>query len=465
MTRMTVDKPRDIIDDFAAEIDRTKEDPDNPQKVVIFFRRDHIDKKERKVWLVKTELLRFRKDNGRIASEVQSYENLNRPLTIKEDEEESQALLREFLANKDREKTEELEKSLSHSGQREPAIITCDGFLINGNRRKLALENLHEKTKKEDYKWMRVVILPGKNDPGGPPTLLEIEQVENRYQLQTEGKAEYYNFDRALSIRRKIKIGMSLEEQLRDDPAYAALPEKAFKSEMAKFKKEYLNPLECVDEYLELVGADGLYNAISRGVSDREGRWQAFIDYSHFVQRKLSDPKHLADIELDEEDIGKAKEIAFKLIRQRSFPDIKVHKLMRDYTKLLKDSDARKELFALNHIDMIMPDSIEQNARDREWSKKNSSEIINRVKKARNILNYKKEKEEPIDILENVLEKLQEEVIQPQNLSITDLQKALRLAEQIRDVSDQLKKDYWACHKENTPEAIKNRLQNKYKTG
>ena len=61
------------------------------------------------------------------------------------------------------------------------------------------------------------------------PTLLEIEQIENRYQLQSEGKAEYYAFDRAISIRRKIECGMRLEEQMRDDPQYVALTQNKFK--------------------------------------------------------------------------------------------------------------------------------------------------------------------------------------------------------------------------------------------
>ncbi len=461
MKRMTIEKPREIIDDFATEIEKSRLDPDNPQEVVIFFRRDHLDKMKRKVWLVKTELLRFRKDNGRIASEVQSYERLNQPL--REDDESAQSVLRDFLSNKDKEKTEELEKSLAHSGQREPAIVTCDGFLINGNRRKLALANLYEKTKDDKYKWMRVVILPGKNDSGGPPTLIEIEQIENRYQLQTEGKAEYYNFDRALSIRRKIEIGMSLEKQLRDDPVYAALSDKAFKAEMTKFRKEYLDPLDCVDEYLDLIGGDGLYNLISKGASDGEGRWQAFLDYSNYVNKRLSDEKRLLDIGLAEDEVGKAKDIAFKLIRQRKFPDIKVHKLMRDYTKILDNPDARREIFALHHIDMDMPDSMDQNARDKEWSKKNGSEIVKRVKRALDIVRYKKEKEEPIEILENILEELQEEIIQPQNLSVTDLQKALRLAEQIKEDANQLKQDYWIYYKENTPEAIKKKLQKRFK--
>ena len=105
-----------------------------------------------------------------------------------------------------------------HGGQREPAFITCDGFLINGNRRKMVIDQLKSDFPEDDrYPFMKVVILPGLNEPGGPPSLVEIEKLENRYQLQSDGKSEYYGFDRALSMKRKIELGLSLEEQLRDD--------------------------------------------------------------------------------------------------------------------------------------------------------------------------------------------------------------------------------------------------------
>lgn len=462
MTQLTTEKPRKIIDSFAEEIAQKKQRGKNPTTEVINFRNDLRNGHEREVWEVPTELLKFRKDNGRIASEVASYEKLNAP--IEEDSEEAQELLRGFLDRKDPEKTQELMKSLEHVGQQEPAIITSDGFLINGNRRKLALDKLFNKTRNSEFKYMRVVILPGKDEEGGPPTLLEIEQIENRYQLQKEGKAEYYNFDRALSIRRKIDIGMSLEEQLRDDPLYANLSEKDFKKEADKVRKEYLEPLKCVDDYLEAIGCEGLYNLVSQGMSDREGRWQAFIDYNSNVERKLANEKQRIQMGLKDDEIGKAKDVAFKIIRQRVFPDVaKLHKLMRDYTKLLADPDAKKELFGLSHISMETPSSVEAKDKDKVWSEKNATDVIRQVKKAVRVVDYKKEKEEPIDVLEGVLSDLQQDSIKPENLSIIDLPSARKLAEDIRNIADDLKHKYWMLEKNHNPEDIKKKLQKKYK--
>lgn len=265
MTKITKGQERQIIEDFVKEIERKKTQTAKPTKCVINFRNERADNFERDVWVVPTNLLRFRKDNGRIASDVLSYEKNYSPLS--EIEVEDQKTLGKFLLNKDTQKTKELKNSLFHDGQREPSIITCDGFLINGNRRKLALEMLQgEFPGDTKFLDMKVVILPGKDDLGGPPTLKEIEQIENRYQLQSDGKAEYYNFDRALSIRRKIDSGIPLEEQLRDDPNFVHLSPKEFKKEMKKIEKEYLGPLECVDNYLAILAEKVFTIPFQKGV-------------------------------------------------------------------------------------------------------------------------------------------------------------------------------------------------------
>lgn len=115
---------------------------------------------------------------------------------LDEKDDQAQEVIARFLEEKDPEKTEALRRSIMHAGQLEPAIITCDGFLINGNRRKMVMDKLHrEFPQNEEFAYMKVVILPGKDEKGGPPTLLEIEKIENRYQLQSDGKSEYYGYE------------------------------------------------------------------------------------------------------------------------------------------------------------------------------------------------------------------------------------------------------------------------------
>ncbi|GAG80754.1 unnamed protein product [marine sediment metagenome] len=77
MDAITKPAIREIIEDFAEEISKRKTLGPKPSTEVIFFRREHIDGIERDVYQIPIEILRFRKDNGRIRSDIESYEKLN----------------------------------------------------------------------------------------------------------------------------------------------------------------------------------------------------------------------------------------------------------------------------------------------------------------------------------------------------------------------------------------------------
>ncbi len=456
---------REIIEDFADEIKKRKKNTAKPSIEVIFFRNEHRTGYERPVYEVPTELLRFRKDNGRIASDILSYEKDHGPLT--ERSQKAQEIIRNYLEAKDPEKTNELISSIEHSTQREAAIITADGFLINGNRRKMALEKLWANTKEERFQWMKVVILPGIDDEGGPPTLKEIEQIENRYQLQSEGKSEYYNFDRALSMRRKIQLGMSLEEQLKDDPNFVKLPSKEFNKIVRKYNDEFIKPLECVDRYLEQLGRDGLYYTVSTGISDRTGRWQAFLDYYNHVRKKLDDEyKRSKYTIIQEDETGEVEEIAFKIIRKREFSDLpKVHKIMRDLPKWLNNKDSKKELFKLLEIENELPDEknfgedgneYDERKKDQIWGAENAEKLHRHVKTAQRILEHEIERETPVTLLEAALKKLEHENMNPEAVNLNDIPKAMELAKAIKDAADTLESDFY--HHKKKLKKLKNKF-------
>ncbi len=462
MGKISKDARREIIDDYVKEIANAKVVAKPPKKAVIDFRRDREDGVERAVWNVPIELLRYRKDNGRIASDVISFEKDREPL--KEDDEESQKVLSGFLFNKDPELTKDLEKSVEHSGQKEPAIITCDGFLINGNRRRLVFDLLLQKNhNREKYGYMKVVILPGKGEPGGPPTIKEIEQIENKYQLQKEGKAEYSKFDAALSMRRKEEIGMSLEEQLRDDPRYTGLSEKEFNKEVQKHRDEYLGPLDCIDRYLDILNRPGLYDSIG---TDREGRWQAFLDYYNNVYKQLISDKKRLDLNVNEEEIGKVDDVAFKLIRYREFPDMKVHVLMRKLPKLLRDNSSKAELLELVEIDQELDEKEKVDDKgnefdfktiDKLWGKKNGTAINRQVKKALYSQEHQQEMETPITLLESAVKKLNHQEMHTDSVHIEDIPKAMKLAKEIQLRAGEIESEFFH-HQKNTK-----KLKDKYK--
>jgi len=450
------DVAREIIDDFAKEIAACKRPGPKPQKAVIDFRTEQKDGFEREVYYVPVGLLRYRKANGRISSDVLHYEKEHRILD--ENSEQAQKIIRGFLEQKDREKTEVLMRALEHEGQRDPAIVTCDGFLINGNRRKMALERLQDKHKGDSqFADMRVVILPGKGDPGGPPTQLEIEEIENRYQLQSEGKAEYYAFDRAISIRRKIENGMSLEHQLRDDPNYARLDERKFKEAVKKTEAEYLKPLECIDRYLDNLGKESLYSIISTGMADREGRWQAFYDYYKSVYQKLEDNKQRMKLRIEEDEIGDIEDAAFKIIRMREIPDMpKVHMIIRNFSKWISNDKSKRELIKLVDIEPELPyeEAIDENGDectprviDQRWAIKHKTKVTKHVKDARNLYERRKEKETPIDLLKNALKQLNHENMEPANVEISNYAEAMKIAREIQDRANEIEHEFYGYQK------------------
>jgi len=444
---ITQEAQREIVPDFARAIREKKAGTVKPARTVINFRDEKSGSYERPIESVPISLLRYRKDNGRIASDVMNYGQLTGPLDEKDDDH--QKILRDFLAKKDPEKTEDLIKSIEHTGQSEPAIITCDGFLINGNRRKMALESLSDRHHgAEEYKYMKVVILPGSGEEGGPPTLLEIERLENRYQLQSDGKSEYYGFDRALSIKRKINLGFSLEEQLKDDPRYVRATDQELKKAVKEYEREYIGPLECVDRYLHNFKRDGQYGSISWGKADKEGRWQAFIDYSHMYRARLTNPEWQIKNGLDDEDIADIEQAAFKMIRLRSLKGLpKVHQIMRRLPDLCALRESKKQILCIaNEVDSSLPSGDEFDAAgnplspddiDRKWAQRNQQKLIMLTKKALDFDDSSREKETPLTLLEAALKKLQHEDFSVELISHSQYPEARKLASQIqKEASD-----------------------------
>jgi hypothetical protein len=388
-----------------------------PDKVSIPFRNEMEKNAPRNIEEIPLKLIRFRKDNGRISTEVATWEKEH--WIIKEKTLEGQERIREFLSKKDKKINLILKKSLEKFGQKDEAIITCDGFLINGNRRKMVLDELSLKHPQNDkFRTMRVVILPGENDPGGAPSLLEIEEIENRLQLHKEAKADYKGPDRALSIRRKRSLGMSLEHQLRDDPLHA----NANTNEMNKAKevmaREYTRPLEIMDMYLNHFGQEGLYELV-------KDRWQAFIDYGifyHMVKNESSREKYfnpygkVAREYLEESEIPLVNEAAFNLIRKKRMEGLdttqKLHTTMREIKNYLSYKGSKKAFLKIADIpaevstekmSILLKNDASASEIDDEWQRENGPNFTRLMLKTFEEYRERITSDLPLKIIEKVL--------------------------------------------------------------
>lgn len=447
--KININGARKVSQNLKHLLETSKINASPPDTAVIDYLNELQEKHPRPVELIATKMLKFRKDNGRIKAEVESYEMTN-SLILDEESEEGQEILKQFLIKNDKDRNTELKKLLIHKGQKDPAIITCDGFLINGNRRKMALEELFvEKDQDPKYEMMRVVILPE------GVTELDILKIENRYQLQGEGKSEYHGLNRALTIKRNEDKGFTLRAQLKDDPKYHDLTPRELQKIEDDYKKRYLKPLECVDRYLKLFDRQGLYNLISESVNDKDGRWQAFIDYSLFYDGILNNAAKQVEYKIKDTEVRKIENSIFKIIRKRSLNSKelesaigKLHDFVRKAPKYLKNQDAKKFLLKIaDDVKEDIPESLKTNKDgekyddreiDEKWGLHFKNEILGNLIQAHKIIANQSDRDKPLELLEDALKKLNHENLNIDNMDVKYYEQAMDLTKKIISKTEQI---------------------------
>ena len=307
----------------------------------------------------------------------------------------------------------------------------------------MALEELfRQKNQDPKFEMMRVVVLPE------GATELDIQKIENRYQLQSEGKSEYQGLNRAIKIKRNIEKGFTLEAQLRDDPNYHELPPKEFDKTVKQFEKEYLKPLECADRYLDTFNRNGLYNTISESAGDSEGRWQALKEYSNLYSGTLENKGKLNEYKINENEIGKIENAIFKIIRKRSLNSKelestigKLYDFVRKAPKYLKNLEAKKFLLKIaDEVNEDIPDELkfdkegnkyDERDIDEKWGNHFKKEILGNLIHAHKAVANQQDRDKPLELLLDALKKLKHDNLKIENMDVSYYDKAMDLTKQI----------------------------------
>jgi len=157
------------------------------------------------VYRISVDDLAFNKANGRIKAEVLEKEaELGRELDASN--KEDQALIREILLGIRADENEKILEDLKKNGQIHPGIITCDGTVINGNRRKAIFEKLHGRTGEDLYKYLDVQVLPS------DITKRELWLIEAGIQLSTPQQLDYSPINHLLKLREGRLSGLEIDE-------------------------------------------------------------------------------------------------------------------------------------------------------------------------------------------------------------------------------------------------------------
>ena len=210
---------------------------------------------------VETSFLRYNLENGRTRRNQSEYLNKNPmlPHYLFDDPESNEAQNAQHEVLLDMVDEKGLKSDILEEGQRQPAIITVDGYVINGNRRLAVL--------KEDgtQQYMDCVVLPEDANPWN------LYDLEVDLQMAIDTKADYDWVNELLHIRHGI-VDLN-----KDEKTLA----KLMKTTPQKIRLK-LAMLDHIDLYLDWLGKPGNYYSI-------EDAEQAFIEIAKY-SKKINTP-------------------------------------------------------------------------------------------------------------------------------------------------------------------------------
>ena len=258
----------------------------------------------------------FNKANGRIAAEVKEKEaELGRSLILGVVDDE--AIIRSILLSIRIYENNKIQDDLRVNGQMRPGIITADGVVINGNRRKALLEQLFKETGDGKYAYLDAQVLPTDISKS------ELWLIEAGIQLSAPQQLDYSPINHLLKLREGIDSGLDIplmakriygvtEDQIRSD----------------------LDRLKLIDEYLtDFIRKEGRYYLVN-------GLIEHFINLQNillWVERPRGNPKRNWQWSVD--DKNELKLVAFYYIRLK-FPHLRI----RDLREIFATQEAWEEL-------------------------------------------------------------------------------------------------------------------------
>ena len=264
--------------------------------------------------------LAYHKGNGRIKAEVLEKEvELGRELVPSD--QQDQKTIKEILLSIRADENEKIREDLRNNGQINPGIITCDGIVINGNRRKALLEQLYNETGNDEYNYLDVQVLPSDINKA------ELWLIEAGIQLSAPQQLDYSPINHLLKLREGVASGLEIETMAAR--IYGVSKEKI----QADLKR-----LDLIDEYLrDFLGKDDKYHLV-RGLNEHFINLQTILDWA---ERPVGRVRR--DWTADESDIEELKLVGFYYIRMK-MPHLRIRELRDLFTVAQSWREAKNAL-------------------------------------------------------------------------------------------------------------------------
>jgi hypothetical protein len=259
------------------------------------------------IYRIPNKMLYFNKANGRIKAEIIEKEaEIGREYNIWNENDQQE--FKKILLFIRREENDKIKADLINNSQTNPGIITCDGIVINGNRRKALFEELYDEKHDEKYKYLEVQVLPSDINKS------ELWLIEAGIQLSASQQLDYSPINHLLKLREGKNSGLS---------------EKDIAARLYGVTEETilfdLERLKLIDEYLsDFIGKHGKYYLI-KNLNEHFIDLQDILIWANKPRGKKIEWNNGPDVS----DINELKLIGFYYIRMR-LPHLRIREL-RDH--------------------------------------------------------------------------------------------------------------------------------------
>lgn len=354
------------------------------------------------------DLIIYNVENGRIASLVKSYEREHSSLNPEKDEDSKQ--IAQFLYDSNDIANKKTKRNIVANGQLETGIITCDGVLVDGNRRvslmrQILSDSSFSTSERARCEKFRAIVLPEDADKK------EILRLETTFQMGADEKVGYNAIEKYLHAQDLADQGFStsdISEFMNLDGA----------TEVTKL----LEIKQLIDEYLEYFDLDGLYTRLPKGFEDDLQKLNTAIRKIKNGSINWIPTTRLTEVENDLKCISfdyirlNAKSpdgFEFRSIASTSNANFLVNEdIWNQFVKSWQD--ATNDITE-TPIEVVLSEATTTNessrlleARDNEWRTNVKDNLMEAFNDAQTTLNNKKEKEKPGVLFKRALNALQQ---------------------------------------------------------
>lgn len=358
------------------------------------------------VYKIPLDYLVYNKYNGRIGTEVLSYEKQNSDLNPEINDDKK--IIEGFLYNSKVERNKTTMHSLKKDGQQRYGIVTADGIIVDGNRRAMLLNKLYCEREKLNFAYKEVehcqyffaVVLPD------DAAERDIQQLETIYQMGEDDKLDYNPIEKYLKCKELGKLGFSEEDIA------------GFMNESKEKIKEWISILKLMEEYLDEYDYDGIYTRLEK----TEGPFVDLVGYLDSYKKRKANVRNV-DWVYNDTDISDLQTVCFDYIRARyegkEFREIaKTGKegsiffhedlwkafLEAHAEKIPKDEESVQELREQHpgeNLSMLLK------TRDNEWINRVKGKLKGNLKKFSGKIEDKRAANKPVELLDRALSALQ----------------------------------------------------------